>query len=175
MHRDFCSSFLWLERTPQVEKDKMANRRQRRSERQSAVTPATAEQWFLQLPDGPCRTAVVHCLDEARRGGASVEGAMAQGLAYATRLFPEEIVLWGLDGALGPIPWQNESFQRGIRASTLALRELRSQYIDLAGQRDALLAEVRALGVSQPFQPPAAFVPFVGTGRRLDEDLSSLD
>ena len=99
---------------------------------------------------------------------------MAQGLAYATRLFPEEIVLWGLGGALGP-PWQNESLQRGIRDSVLALRELRSQYVDLAGQRDALLADVRAFGVSQPAQPPAAFVPFVGTGRRLDEDLSSLD
>ena len=93
----------------------MANRRQRRSERQSAFTEATAEHWFLQLPDGPCRVAVAHFLDEARRGGASVEDAMAQGLAYATRLFPEKIVLWGLDGALGPVPWQNESFQRGIR------------------------------------------------------------
>ena len=93
----------------------MANRRQRRSERQSAVTEATAEHWFLQLPDGPCRVAVAHFLDEARRGGASVEDAMAQGLAYATRLFPEEIVLWGLDGALGPVPWQDESFQRGLR------------------------------------------------------------
>ena len=40
---------------------------------------------------------------------------MAQGLAYATRLFPEEIALWGLDGALGPVPWQDERFQRGIR------------------------------------------------------------
>ena len=99
----------------------MANRRQRRSERQSAVTEATAEHWFLQLPDGPCRVAVAVFLDEARRGGASVEDAMAQGLAYATRLFPEEIVLWGLDGALGTVPWQNASFQRGIRASTLAL------------------------------------------------------
>ena len=156
---------------------KMANRRQRRSERQSAVTEATAEHWFLQLPDGPCRVAVAHFLDEARRGGASVEDAMAQGLAYATRLFPEEIVLWGLDGALGPVPWQKESFQRGIRASTLALQELRSQYVDLAGQHDALLAEVRALRASQqPVQPPAAFVPFVGTGRQLGaEDLSRLD
>ena len=102
---------------------------------------------------------------------------MAQGLAYATRLFPEKIVHWGLDGALGPVPWQNESFQRGIRASTLALRELRLQYVDLAGQHDALLAEVRALRASQqPVQPPAAFVPFVGTGRQLGaEDLSRLD
>ena len=155
----------------------MANRRQRRSERQSAVTEATAEHWFLQLPDGPCRVAVAHFLDEARRGGASVEDAMAQGLAYATRLFPEEIVLWGLDGVLGPVPWQDESFHRGIRASTLALRELRSQYVDLARQHDALLAEVRALRASQqPVQPPAAFVPFVGTGHQLGaEDLSRLD
>ena len=139
----------------------MANRRQRRSERQSAVTEATAEHWFLQLPDGPCRVAVAHFLDEARRGGASVEDAMAQ----------------GLDGALGPVPWQNKSFQRGIRASTLALRELRSQYVDLARQHDALLAEVCALRASQqPVQPPAAFVPFVGTGRQLGaEDLSRLD
>ena len=149
--------------------------RRRRSERQSAVTPATAEQWFLQLPNGPCRTAVVHWLDEACRNGASVESAMAQGLAYARRLFPEEIVLWGFNGALGPVPWQNESFQRGIRDSVLALRELRLQYIDLAGQRDALLAEMRAFGASQPVQSPTDFVPFVGTGRRLDEDLSCLD
>ena len=155
----------------------MANRRQRRSERQSAVTEATAEHWFLQLPDGPCRVAVAHFLDEARRGGASVEDAMAQGLAYATRLFPEEIVLWGLDGALGPVPWQNESFQRGIRASTLALRELRSQYVDLARQHDALLAEMRALGASpQPVRPPAAFAAVVGTGHQLGaEDLSRVD
>ena len=82
----------------------------------------------------------------------------------------------GFNGALGPaVPWQNESFQRGIRDSVLALRELRLQYIDLAGQRDALLAEMRAFGASQPVQPPAAFVPFVGTGRRLDNNLSSLD
>ena len=152
----------------------MAPRRQR-SERQSAVVPATAEQWFLQLPDGPCKTAMVQFLAEAHDAGdVSVDSAMAQCLAYATNLFPEEIVLWGLDGALGPIPWQHASFQRGIRASTLALRELRSQYVDLARQRDALLTEVRALRASEPVQP-ATFVPFVGTGRLLDEDLSSLD
>ncbi len=144
---------------------KMANRRQRRSERQSAGSEATTVRWLQQLPDGPCRVAVAHFLDEARRGGASVEDAMAQGLAFATRLFPEEIVLWGLAGALGPIPWQNESFQRGIRASVLALQELRSQYVALAGQRAVLLAEVRALrAFQQPVQPPAAFVPFVGAG-----------
>ena len=105
----------------------MAPRRQR-SER--AIVPATAEQWFLQLPDGPCKTAMIQFLAEAHNAGdASVDSAMAQCLAYATNLFPKEIVLWGLDGALGPIPWQRASFQRGIRASTLALRGARSTSI----------------------------------------------
>ena len=88
----------------------MAPRRQR-SERQSAVVPATAEQWFLQLPDGPCKTAMIQFLAEAHNAGdASVDSAMAQCLAYATNLFPEEIVLWGLDGALGPIPMAKRKF-----------------------------------------------------------------
>ena len=153
---------------------KMAPRRQR-SERQSAVAPATAEQWFLQLPDGPCKTAMIQFLAEAHNAGdASVDSAMAQCLAYATNLFPEEIVLWGLDGALGPTPWQNANFQRCVRASTLALRELRSQYVDLAMQRDALLTQ---RGASEPIatEPIATFAAFVGTGHRLDESLSSLD
>ena len=153
----------------------MAPRRQR-SECQSAVAPATAEQWFLQLPDGPCKTAMIQFLAEAHNAGdASVDSAMAQCLAYATNLFPEEIVLWGLDGALGPTPWQNANFQRCVRASTLALRELRSQYVDLAmTQRDALLTQMHALRASEPVQP-ATFAPFVGTGHRLDKGLSSLD
>ena len=76
----------------------MANRRQRRSERQSAGSEATTVRWLQQLPDGPCRLAVAHIIDEAISGGASEEVALAQGLVYATRLFPEEIVLWGLEG-----------------------------------------------------------------------------
>ena len=88
----------------------MANRRQRRSERQSAVSGVTTERWLRQLPDGPCLMAVAHFIDEAISGGASEDDALAQGLAYATRLFPEEIVLWGLDGGTGPVPWQNDGF-----------------------------------------------------------------
>ena len=148
---------------------KMAPRRQRNR----AIVPATAEHWFLQLPDGPCKTAMIHFLQEAYDAGDVSDTAMEQCIAHATNLFPEEIVLWGLDGALGPTPWQNANFQRCVRASTLALRELRSQYVDLAMQRDALLAQ-RAVGASEPVQP-ATFVPFVGTGRLLDESLSSLD
>ena len=68
------------------------------------------------------------------------------------------------------------NFQRCVRASTLALRELRSQYVDLAMQRDALLTQ-RAVGASEPIatEPIATFAAFVGTGHRLDESLSSLD
>ena len=148
----------------------MAPRRQRNR----TNVPATAEQWFLQLPDGPCKTAMIHFLAEAHDAGDDSDTAMAQCFAYATNLFPEEIVLWGLNGALGPIPWQNANFQRCVRASTLALRELRSQYVDLAMQRDALLTQ---RGASEPIatEPIATFAAFVGTGHRLDDSLSSLD
>ena len=148
----------------------MAPRRQRNR----TNVPATAEQWFLQLPDGPCKTAMFHFLEEAHDAGDDSDTALAQCFAYATNLFPEEIVLWGLNGALGPIPWQNANFQRCVRASTLALRELRSQYVDLAMQRDALLTQ---RGASEPIatEPIATFAAFVGTGHRLDESLSSLD
>ena len=153
----------------------MAPRRQRNR----TNVPATAEQWFLQLPDGPCKTAMTHFLAEAHDAGDDSDTALAQCFAYATNLFPEEIVLWGLNGALGPIPWQNANFQRCVRASTLALRELRSQYVDLAMQRDALLTQ---RGASEPIatepiatEPIATFAAFVGTGHRLDESLSSLD
>ena len=102
---------------------KVANRRQRRSERQSPAAEAMTEgawarDWFLGLPDGPCEVAVGHFCEEAHRGGASLEEAMAQGLAYATRLFTEEVAV--------PDPWHDERLQSGIRSSLLALRELRA-------------------------------------------------
>ena len=155
---------------------KMANCRQRRSERQSAVSEATTERWLRQLPDGPCLMAVAHFIDEAISGGASEDDALAQGLAYATRLFPEEIVLWGLDGGMGPVPWQNAGFQRNIRAASLALRELRSQFCDLAREHAVLLDEVDALRASQqPVQSPKAFAPFTSSGRPIGaEDRSGL-
>ena len=147
---------------------KMAPRRQRNR----TTAPATAEQWFLQLPDGVCKTAMIGFLEDARGRGEDSDTALAQCFAWATDLFPEEIVLWGLGGALGEIPWPNANFQRCVRASTLALRELRSQYVDLAVQRDALLT--RAVASAPATEPVATFAPFVGTGHRLDS-LSSLD
>ena len=161
---------------------KVANRRQRRSERQPPPAEAMPEwawarDWFERLPDGPCKVAVAHFCEEARRGGASLEEAMAQGLAYAQRLFPEEVVLWGLDRGMVPDPWHNESMQSGIRSSLLALRELREQYVSAAEQRDALLAEVQALrAAQQPAGSAPTFVPFAGAGHQLGgDDLSRLD
>ena len=112
----------------------MANRRQRRSERQSPAAEAMTEaawarDWFSGLPDGPCKVAIGHFCEEAHRGGASSEEAMAQGLAHATRLFPEEVALWGLDRGLVPDPWCDERLQVGIRSSMLILRQLRAQYV----------------------------------------------
>ena len=146
---------------------KMASRRQR-NQSASVSAPVSAEQWVVQLPDGVCKAAVSGRLQEARNNGEDCDTALAQCFAWAAQEFPEEIALWCLSGALGPDVWQNPNFQRSVRDSTLALRELRSQVVDLAMQRDALLSRVA------PAAEPARFAPFVGTGHRLD-NLSSLD
>ena len=146
---------------------KMASRR-RRNQSSPVSAPVTAEQWVVQLPDGVCKAAVSARLQEARSNGENCDTALAQCFAWAAQEFPEEIALWCLSGALGPDVWQNPNFQRSVRDSTLALRELRSQVVDLAMQRDALLSRVA------PAAEPARFAPFVGTGHRLD-NLSSLD
>ena len=85
-------------------------------------------------------------------------------------------MLWGLEGETGPVPWQNDGFQCNIRAASLALRELRSQFCDLAREHAVLLDEVDALRASQqPVQSPEAFVPFTSSGRPLGaEDRSGL-
>ena len=146
---------------------KMASRR-RRNQSSPVSAPVTAEQWVVQLPDGVCKAAVSARLQEARNNGEDCDTALAQCFAWAAQEFPEEIALWCLSGALGPDVWQNPNFQRSVRDSTLALRELRSQVVNLAMQRDALLSRVA------PAAEPARFAPFVGTGHRLD-NLSSLD
>ena len=146
---------------------KMASRR-RRNQSSPVSAPVTAEQWVVQLPDGVCKAAVSARLQEARNNGEDCDTALAECFAWAAQEFPEEIALWCLSGALGPDVWQNPNFQRSVRDSTLALRELRSQVVDLAMQRDALLSRVA------PAAEPARFAPFVGTGHRLD-NLSSLD
>ena len=146
---------------------KMASRR-RRNQSSPVSAPVTAEQWVVQLPDGVCKAAVSARLQEARNNGEDCDTALAQCFAWAAQEFPEEIALWCLSGALGPDVWQNPNFQRSVRDSTLALRELRSQVVNLAMQRDALLSRVA------PAAEPARFAPFVGMGHRLD-NLSSLD
>ena len=146
---------------------KMASRR-RRNQSSPVSAPVTAEQWVVQLPDGVCKAAVSARLQEARNNGEDCDTALAQCFAWAAQEFPEEIALWCLSGALGPDVWQNPNFQRSVRDSTLALRELRSQVVDLAMQRDALLSRVASAAEF------ARFAPFVGTGHRLD-NLSSLD
>ena len=146
---------------------KMASRR-RRNQSSPVSAPVTAEQWVVQLPDGVCKAAVSARLQEARNNGEDCDTALAECFAWAAQEFPEEIALWCLSGAVGPDVWQNPNFQRSVRDSTLALRELRSQVVDLAMQRDALLSRVA------PAAEPARFAPFVGTGHRLD-NLSSLD
>ena len=146
---------------------KMASRR-RRNQSSPVSAPVTAEQWVVQLPDGVCKAAVSARLQEARNDGEDCDTALAQCFAWAAQEFPEEIALWCLSGAVGPDVWQNPNFQRSVRDSTLALRELRSQVVDLAMQRDALLSRVA------PAAEPARFAAFVGTGHRLDT-LSSLD
>ena len=145
----------------------MASRR-RRNQSSPVSAPVTAEQRVVQLPDGVCKAAVSARLQEARNNGEDCDTALAQCFAWAAQEFPEEIALWCLSGALGPDVWQNPNFQRSVRDSTLALRELRSQIVNLAMQRDALLSRVA------PAAEPARFAPFVGTGHRLD-NLSSLD
>ena len=165
---------------------KMApNRRRRRSERQSASHVTTALRWFAEMPEGPCRVALAGLMEELLARGESEEAALEQGIALAARLFPEEIVLWNIDGA----PWQDVDFQRNVRAAAVHLREMRQQFIDLVQENEGHIEELRLLRASmQPVQSPeqaqspvnpqspADFVPFSGTGHTLGaDDLSGLD
>ena len=83
----------------------------------------------MQLGPGLCRDAVHAQLAAARSNGNDCDAALAQCFAWVVEEFPEEIVLWGLSGGLGEVPWSNANFQRCVRASTLALRDLRSQVV----------------------------------------------
>ena len=159
---------------------KMApNRRRRRSERQSASHVTTALRWFAEMPEGPCRVALAGLMEELLARGESEEAALEQGIALAARLFPEEIVLWNIDGA----PWQDVDFQRDVRAAAVHLREMRQQYIDLVQENEGHIEELRLLRASLQMvespeqaqspvttQPPADFVPFSGTGHILGAD-----
>ena len=101
---------------------------------------------------------------------------MKQGLASARRTFPEEVVLWSLDRGLVTDHWQNESVQRGVRCSLLALRELREEFFRAAEQRSALLEEVQALRAAQQSSAASpSIVPFAGTEHQLGGDMTQLD
>ena len=125
----------------------MAPKRDRR--RAAVPASAWALQWYEQLPDGRCRRDVDVVRDSRRVAGGTVEDALTHGFAYAQQHYPEEIVLWTLNGGVVPDPWRNDSVQAGVRSCLLALRQLREA---------RAAAEVPAQDV----------VPFSGVGHQLN-------
>ena len=123
---------------------------------------ASAQQFVMQLSNGVCRDAVHANLAAARAANEDCDAALDRCFAWCVDEFPEEIVLWGLSGGFGEVPWSNANFQRCVRAAVLALRDVRGQIADLGAQREAMLAQVAA--------PVAANAPvaFTGTWHRLD-------
>ena len=127
-------------------------------DRRRAAVPASswALQWYEQLPDGRCRRDVDVVRASRRVAGGTDEDALLAGFAYAQQHYPEEIVLWTLNGGVVPDPWHNDSVQAGVRSSLLALRQLRAA---------RAAAEVPAADV--PGQQ-ADVVPFSGVGHQLN-------
>ena len=93
--------------------------------------------------------------DSRRRAGATDGDALMESFAYAQQHYPEEVVLWTLNGGVVPDPWHNESVQAGVRSSLLALRQLRE------ARAEAALADV-------PAQQADVVVPFSGVGHQLN-------
>ena len=142
-----------------------------------------AVRWFAEMPEGPCRDEVAGLMEELLACGVSEETALEQGIALAKRLFPEELVLWELEGRTGPVDWQDAGFQRNVLAAAVHLREMRQQFFDLANENRMRIEELRLLRASLqmvqsseqvqspiPTQPPADFMPFSGTGHTLGAD-----
>ena len=128
-----------------------------RGRRQRAPV-ASAQQFVMQLSNGVCRDAVHANLAAARAANEDCDAALDRCFAWCVDEFPEEIVLWGLNGGFGAVPWSNANFQRCVRAAVLALRDVRGQIVDLGAQREAMLAVDVA----------TAPVAFTGTWHRLD-------
>ena len=139
--------------------------------------------WFAELPEGPCRAAVAEEMKALLDCDVSEEYALEQGIALAKRLFPEELVLWEIDGGTVPVDWQDDGFQRNVLAAAVHLREMRQQFFDLANENRMRIEELRLLRASLQMvqspeqaqspvttQPPADFVPFSGTGHTLGAD-----
>ncbi len=139
----------------------MASRVPRGRRQRSAQTPS-AQQFVMQLGPGVCRDAVHANLAAARAANEDCDAALDRCFAWCVDEFPEEIVLWGLSGGFGEVPWSNANFQRCVRAAVLALRDVRGQIADLGAQREAMLAQVVAADVA------TAPVAFTGTWHRLD-------
>ena len=140
----------------------MAPKRDRRRAAPAVPEWAWALEWYEQLPEGPCRQAVDLFRDSRRRAGANNRDALVESLAYAQQHYPEEVVLWTLNGGLVPDPWHNESVQAGVRSSLLALRQLREERALAEQAAAAALAEV-------PAQQADAVAPFTGAGHRLGD------
>ena len=89
-----------------------------------------------------------------------------ESFAYAQQHYPEEVVLWTLNGGVVPDPWHNESVQAGVRSSLLALRQLRED--PLLVFRELREARAEAALAEVPVQHAAAVVPFSGVGHQLN-------
>ena len=137
----------------------MASRVPRGRRQRSARVPS-AQQFVMQLGPGVCRDAVHAQLAAARAANEDCDAALDRCFAWCVDQFPEEIVLWGLSGGFGEVPWSNANFQRCVRAAVLALRDVRGQIADLGAQREAMLAQVAAVDVAP--------VAFTGRWHRLD-------
>ena len=110
--------------------------------------------WYNQLPEGPCKRAVDLFRDERRRAGSGEQEALMESFAHAQHHFPEEVVLWTLNGGLVADPWHNASVQLGIQSSLLALRALREERAE------------QAAAAAAPAKPDAV-TPFAGAGHKL--------
>ena len=131
-----------------------------RGRRQRGARVPSAQQFVMQLGPGVCRDAVHAQLAAARAANEDCDAALDRCFAWCVDQFPEEIVLWGLSGGFGEVPWSNANFQRCVRAAVLALRDVRGQIADLGAQREAMLAQVAAVDVAP--------VAFTGRWHRLD-------
>ena len=135
-----------------------------RGRRQRGARAPSAQQFVMQLGPGLCRDAVHAQLAAARLANEDCDAALDRCFAWCVDEFPEEIVLWGLSGGFGEVPWSNANFQRCVRAATLALRDVRGQVANLGAQREAMLAQVAAAQVNADVAP----VAFTGSWHRLD-------
>ena len=144
----------------------MAPKRDRRRVAPAAPASAWALQWYEQLPEGRCRRAVDLYRDMRRRAGATDGDALMGSFVYAQQYYPEEVVMWTVNGGVVPDPWHNESVQAGVRSSLLALRQLRED--PLLVLRELREARAEAALADVPAQQADVVVPFSSVGHQLN-------